>query len=277
MSPVRVVGLRCPISETAPYARGVPDLAAAIASRAGAEPRLIGSPTGREEKRPWSDDLAKGRGCLLEAGGQVEDALGEGWLPVLVHGDCAIGMATLPTIARTRPDARVLWLDAHGDFNTPETTPSGWLGGMGLAGGCGRWDSGLGQGSLSPERLVLCGVRALDEGERQELERSRVTIIGAALETLVYLQNALDGAPTYVHLDPDVLDPSAFPAETPADGGLPVEKLYDLLDSVADSCEVLGLEVAAYWAPSGAVERCGFAQKLAEAVEPLLTATVVAD
>ncbi len=272
-----MVGLRCPISETAPYARGVPDLAAALAQRAGVEPRLIGSPTGRGHKRRWSEDLAEGRGCLLEAGGQVDDALEEGSLPVLVHGDCAIGMATLPTIARSRPDAKILWLDAHGDFNTPDTSPSGWLGGMGLAGGCGRWDPGLGQGTFPSDRLVLCGVRDLDEGERRLLERSRVTIIGAALETLVYLQNALDRSPVYVHLDPDVLDPSAFPAEMPADAGLSVEKLYDLLDSVADSCEVLGLEVTAYWAPANADERSGLAQKLAEAVEPLLTATVATD
>ena len=55
---------------------------------------------------------------------------------------------------------------------------------------------------------MLCGVRDLDEGERKLVDASGATVIGPQVETLVYLQNALDGAPVYVHLDVDVLDPS---------------------------------------------------------------------
>ena len=55
------------------------------------------------------------------------------------------------------PDAKVLWLDAHGDFNTPDTTPSGYLGGMSLAGAVGRWEHGLAEGAMPPERVVLAG------------------------------------------------------------------------------------------------------------------------
>ena len=265
-----LVGLRCPISETRRHGAGVAALAAALGDRLGVTPRLIGAPADREVKRDWATDLAEGRGCLLEAGGQVDDALGAAAFPVLVHGDCSIGMTTLPAVARHRRDARVLWLDAHGDFNTPETTPSGWLGGMGLAGACGRWDPGLGIEPFAPERVVLCGVRELDAGERELLESSSVTIVGAALETLVYLQNALDGAPVFVHLDPDVLDPSVFPAELPVDGGLTEEKLYDLLEAVSDGCEVLGLEIASYHAPEDPGERAACAARLADCVRPLL-------
>jgi arginase len=187
-----------------------------------------------------------------------------------VHGDCSIGMTTLPAVHRNRPDARVLWLDAHGDFNTPDTSSSGWVGGMALAGACGRFDDGLGEDPFPPDRVVLCGVRDLDPGERELLERSSVTVVGAALETLVYLQNALDGAPTYVHLDPDVIDPAIFPAEYPAPGGLSPEKLYDLLDAVADSCEVVGLEVAAFYAAGTPTELQTRVQVLADTVAPLL-------
>ena len=56
-------------------------------------------------------------------------------------------MGTLPALARTRGDAKLLWLDAHGDFNTPETTGSGYLGGMCLAGACGLWDTGVAPGA----------------------------------------------------------------------------------------------------------------------------------
>ena len=265
-----LVGLRCPISETRRHGAGVAALTAALEDRLGVTSRLIGSPTEREVKRGWAKDLAEGRGCLLEAGGQLDDALSAGAFPVLVHGDCSIGMTTLPAVARYRRDARVLWLDAHGDFNTPETTPSEWLGGMGLAGACGRWDPGLGVEAFAPERVVLCGVRQLDPGERELLESSSVTIVGAALETLVYLQNALDGAPVFVHLDPDVLDPSVFPAELPVDGGLTEEKLYDLLDAVSDGCEVVGLEIASFYAPEDDGERAACAARLADCVRPLL-------
>ena len=121
----------------------------------------------------------------------------------------------------------MLWLDAHGDFNSPDTTPSGFLGGMCLAGGCGVWETGF-EGGFPAERVVLCGVRDLDEGERKLVDASGATVIGPQVETLVYLQNALDGEPVYVHLDVDVLDPSIMPAQFPAPGGLTDEKLRDL-------------------------------------------------
>jgi arginase len=258
-----VVGLRCRTTERMPGTLpGVDALAPLLAERAGTTARMIGSPHPPRDL-DWREDLAESRGCLLEAGGQVDDALAAGTRPVLVAGQCAVALTTLPAVATRRPDVRVLWLDAHGDFNTPDTTPSGFLGGMCLAGACGRWDPGLGQQAFPPERLVLCGVRDLDVAEREALERSPATVIGAALETLVYLQNALDGAPTYVHLDLDVLDPAVMPAQHPSDGGLAADKLYDLLDAVADSCEVVGFEVVCLEDPLRA-------ELVADTVAPLL-------
>jgi arginase len=260
-----VVGLRCRTSDQTPDAGlGVSALAPELAERLSVEPRMIGTP-GDPRHGSYDDDLADSRGCLLEAGGQVDDALAARRFPVLVAGDCSIALTTLPAVARNRPDAKVLWLDAHGDFNTPDTTASGFLGGMCLAGACGHWDAGLGQETVPVERLVLCGVRDLDDPEREALERGRVTVIGAALETLVYVVNALDDAPVYVHLDLDVLDPEVMPARYPSGGGLSQEKLYDLLDAVAEACEVVGLEITCLEDP----ERAGL---VADTVAPLLDA-----
>jgi arginase family enzyme len=207
--------------------------------------RFVGS---EEEQRTadWSDDLRDGRGCLLEAGGQVDDALAAGNFPLLVAGDCAIGLTTLAAVRRHRPDARVLWLDAHGDFNTPDTTESGFLGGMALAGAVGLWDAGLGAQPFPAERVVLAGVRDLDVPEREALERSPATVVGSGLDTLVAVQNALDRSPVYVHLDVDVLDPEYMPAQYPVAGGLRPDKLYDLLEAVADECQIVGVEVTAF-------------------------------
>jgi arginase len=270
--PVSLVLLRCRTSDRTPGAGlGAATLAPLLAERLGAEPRQIGAP-GEPRQASWEDDLRDSRGCLLEAGGQVDDALSGGNVPLLLSGDCSPCLTTLSAALRHRPEARVLWLDAHGDYNTPDTTGSGFLGGMCLAGACGEWSPGLGE-PIPPERVVLAGVRDLDRGERELLERSPVTVIGAsAIETLVAVKNALDSAPVFVHLDLDVLDPERFPAQFPAPGGLDPDKLYDLLDSVAEDCELVGLEVTAFEAPEAEPERRAAARTAMHVLEPVLEA-----
>ena len=263
---IRIVCMQCRTSDrTAGAAEGARELAAVLQNRLGGEPRIVGSP-GLPRAADWSEDVVESRGCILEAGGQVDDALAAGDMPVLLAGDCTVSMTTLPAVARHRPDAKVLWLDAHGDYNTPDTTASGFLGGMCLAAACGEWDAGFGD-PIPRERVVLAGVRDLDPGERELLERSPATVVGASLETLVAVQNALDGAPVYVHLDVDVIDPEEMPAQFPAPGGLRADKLYDLLEAVADECEIVGVEVTAIEAPARAAT-------VARVLEPLMGAYV---
>lgn len=268
-----LIALRCRTSDRTPAAgRGVDELTPLVAKRLGREARTIGDP-GVAGPAPYEDDLRDNRGCLLEAGGQVEDALGGGNVPVLLAAECSVAATTLPAVASRRPDAKVLWLDAHGDFNTPDTTPSGYLGGMSLSAGTGRWDAGLAEGSMPLDRVVLAGVRELDEPEREALEGSPVTVIGASpVETLVAVKNALDGAPVYVHLDFDVIDPEEFPAQFPAPGGLRAEKLYDLLEAVAGDCEIVGAELTAFEAPDDELERQDAASTAIHVIEPLLAA-----
>jgi arginase family enzyme len=201
------------------------------------EARTIGSP-GTAATRGWEEDLRTGRGCLLEAGGQVDDALEAGRVPVLLSGDCSVCVSTLPVVARRHPDAMVLWIDAHGDFNTPDTTASQFLGGMCLAGACGLWDTGFG-GDLEPARVVMTGVRDLDGPEQVLLETNgvgRVDRPGA-------LADLLDARKVFVHLDLDVLDPEVLPAAFPAPGGLQLEQLKRLLTLVCEASDLVGAEV----------------------------------
>ena len=268
---VSLVALHCRTSDRTPAAeRGVTELETLVAKRLGREPRAIGSFAGPRQSS-WEDDLRDGRGCLLEAGGQVEDALSGGNVPVLLAAECSIGLTTLPTVHRLRPDARILWLDAHGDFNTPATSASGYLGGMALAGACGRWDAGLVPDRADPEKVVLAGVRDLDPPEREALEAGPVTVIGASpVETLVAVSNALDRAPVYVHLDLDVIDPEQMSAQFPAPDGLTAEKLFDVLEAVAETSELVGLEVTAFESPADAEERQALADTVMHVLEPLL-------
>jgi arginase family enzyme len=271
---VSLVAMRCRTSDrTAGGVRGVDELAPLLGARLGCEARAIGEPS-EPVTQGFEADLASARGCLLEAGGQIDDALSGGNVPLLLAGDCSIALTTVPTALRHRPDALVLWLDAHGDFNTPETTPSGYLGGMGLAGACGRWEAGLGQVPVPPARAVLAGVRDLEPAERVALGEADVTLIGASpVETLVAVKNALDGAPIYIHLDLDVLDPAIFPAQFPVPDGLAPAKLYDVLEAVAGDCEVVGVEVTAFEAPEDAEERQAAAAIAVGVLEPLLDVT----
>ena len=108
--------------------QGVEILAPLVGEALGVEPRYIGS-AGEVRETRFEDDLEGSRGCLLEAGGQIDDALHAGDAPLLLAADCAVSLTTLPAVVRNRPEARLLWLDAHGDYNTPSTTGGGYLGG----------------------------------------------------------------------------------------------------------------------------------------------------
>ena len=267
---VSLVALRCRTADRfAGAPRGVEVLAPLMGKALGLEPRFIGS-TGQIRETRYEDDLRDARGCLLEAGGQVDDALAAGDTPVLLAADCAVSATTLPAALRNRPEARILWLDAHGDYNTPDTSGSGYLGGMCLAAATGEWDAGLGE-TVPAERVVLAGIRDLDPGERELLERSAATVIGAStVETLVAAKNALDGAPIFVHLDLDVIDPEHFPAAVPAPGGLHPDKLYDLMDSVLEDSELLGLEVTNFAVPDDEEERDVATETAMHVLEPFL-------
>jgi arginase len=259
-----VTALLCRTSDRiATTAEGARALAEALGERMGVAPRLVGTP-GEPGETNYDDDLRDARGCLLEAGGQVEDALRGGRFPVLTASDCSVCVTTLPAVARERSEAWVLWLDAHPDFNSPATTPSGFLGGMCLAGACGVWDTGFGDGAIDPARVVMCGVRDVDAGERVLVETRGVGLV----ERPSQLADALAGREVFVHLDLDVLDPAVMPGlHWAAEGGLSDGGLRTLLAEVAAAADVIGLEVTDLPAPA-------LARRVATMVEPVLPVRV---
>ena len=239
--------------------QGARELALTVAERMEVEARMIGTP-GEPADSHFDDDLRDARGCLLEAGGQVEDALGGGRFPVLTSSDCSICITTLPAVARLRPEALVLWLDAHPDFNSPETTTSGFLGGMCLSAACGAWDAGLDAGFIDPSRVVMCGIRDVDAGERVLVETNGVGLV----ERPSRLADVLAGREVFIHLDLDVLDPATMPGlQWPVDGGLSDGGLRTLLAEVAEAADVVGLEITDFPAPP-------LARRVATMVEPVL-------
>src|SRR5215208_5665127 len=149
---------------------------------------------------------------------QVREAVAEGAFPLVLSGNCNTAVGTIAGLDAA--DLGVVWFDAHADFNTPETTTTGFTDGMGLAVAVGHcWkETARGVPGFTPvfERdVVLAGVRAMEPAEEERLAASDVSVVGAdriGLEGPGALEEALDRledriGKVYVHLDLDVLDP----------------------------------------------------------------------
>jgi arginase len=229
----RALRVTCLRARTSDRTDGAGAGAQALAEALGG--RVLGEPSpGRP--RDWSEDLPEARPVLELAAAEISAALDQGELPLLTASDCSICIATMPTVARRVPGVRFLWIDAHGDFNTPDTTPSGFLGGMCLGAACGRWDAGW-PDTIDPASVSFLGVRDLDPGERVEVEAAGV---GSGVP---------DDGPVYVHFDCDALDPSVMPVQFPVPGGMQAGEVQDVLAALVAAGRLVGLEVTAFEYP----------------------------
>jgi len=151
----------------------------------------------------------------------VQNSITVGQRPVSVAGDCVAVMPVIAGLQRAGLAPRLLWLDAHGDFNTPETSPSGFIGGMPLAMIVGRGDQSLMEHlrttPLPEYDVVLFNARDLDPLEREALAASSVKHL-KTLEALA--SEPLGDRPLHIHLDADVINPLDCPAvHYPVSGG----------------------------------------------------------
>ena len=180
----------------------------------------------------------------------VAKAVEAGRRPVSVAGDCCTTLGVLAGLQRAGVAPTLIWFDAHGDFNTWETTPSGFLGGMPLAMAVGRGEQTLVEGvSLTPlpeEKVILADARDLDPGEWEAVAASAVRHL-RNVEAL--LERELPAGPLYVHFDTDVLDPEEAPAMIyPAPGGPAAETVRRVFRRLAESGRVAAVSLSA-WAP----------------------------
>jgi arginase family enzyme len=119
---------------------------------------------------------------------------------------------------------------------------------MCLAASCGVWDAGF-EASIEPARVLMCGVRDLDAGERVQVDTTGVKNVRPS-----EVAGRLAGHKVYVHLDLDVLDPDILPSQFAVPGGLSDTGLRTLLADVKRECDVVGLEVTAFEHPYGNVD-----------------------
>ena len=179
---------------------------------------------------------------------RVSEALAAGATPLILGGDHSLAAGTLAGVLDRMPATKVIWFDAHGDLNTPATSPTGNVHGMPLSAALGQTTGvfvGLGweNRALPARHLALIGVRSLDPGERDLIHRlgicvftmadvDRLGIFDIVNQALRYLNPVRDGL--HVSLDLDVVDPAAAPGVgTPVAGGMTVREIHLAMELVA--------------------------------------------
>lgn len=211
--------------------------------------------------------LSKVREVCLKLSRVVAQTIQERKTPVVIGGDHSIAIGTLAGIyngvrkRETNPGVQnfgVIWLDAHGDYNTPEITPSGNIHGMSLAIASGlgsKWfPSPWPKRAVDPKQIVIVGARQFDPKEQDNLRKNSVRVLSMADIDRVGMKSVMNDAikiasndgrnKIHVSLDMDLLDPSEAPGVgTPVRGGATYREAHLAMEMIFESQLMNSLEV----------------------------------
>ena len=209
-----------------------------------------------------TDSRLKYIDCIIPMGrriaGAVATSMQGGRFPLVLGGDHSLSVGSIRGAAKHRR-LGVIWLDAHADFNTTETTPSGNIHGMPLAALCGLGDPRLvrlweeGAPVIDPARVAVIGARDLDPGEKRNLREAGVMVqsmeqidrdgMVTVLEKAIHrISRDVDGI--YLSFDMDALDPRHAPGVgTPVTGGLTYREAHLACEVVAESGKLVGMDL----------------------------------
>ncbi len=199
------------------------------------------------------------RDVCAEVAGRAGAMVSEGLFPIFLGGDHSVALGTVSGVARALPEVRtgLIWLDAHADFNTPETSPSGNIHGMPLAALTGHGHPDLvgigGQGAtVRAEDVVIVGVRSVDSEERNLLREAGVrvytmkeidaygvaSVVRRALGDLSHLDRV------HLSFDLDVVDPDVAPGVgTPVRGGLTYREAHLVMELINEASIITSLDI----------------------------------
>ena len=212
-----------------------------------------------DEKQKYVREIAEVCRALY---GATLTSLGDGALPLVLGGDHSLGAGSVAASAEwtrstTTKPLGLLWIDAHGDMNTPQTTTSGNVHGMPLAALLGRDPVELASigfsPSVLPQHTVLLGIRNLDEREKDSIRASGVRVftmrdidrdgIAKVAEQAIEMASAGTGG-VHVSFDLDVCDPAIAPGVgTPVKGGLNYREAHMVMETIADSGRLVALDL----------------------------------
>ncbi|WP_448545427.1 arginase [Roseiflexus sp.] len=245
-SAIRYAGLRERIAALGYRVRDLGNLAVPLAEQI--------EPPDADEPLRYLQPIA---GVVRDLAQQVRQVISGNTLPIILGGDHSLSIGSVAGVAHNRRIG-VIWLDAHGDYNTPETTPSGNIHGMGLAVLTGRGHpmlTGLiGRTPvLRPGDAALVGVRNLDDGERELLRTSGVRVftmhdidrrgMAAVMEEAI-LHVSAGTIGFHLSFDLDVLDPHEAPGVgTPVLGGITYREAHLAMELIAASGRLISLDL----------------------------------
>ena len=190
--------------------------------------------------------------------GAVSTSIQAGNFPLVIGGDHSLSIGSVRGAARNRKIG-VIWVDAHADFNTAETTPSGNIHGMSLAVLCGMGDKSLVQlwdepiPVIDPKKIAIIGARDLDEGEKRNLREAGAMVMGmeqidrygmvTCLEKAIErISRDVDGI--YLSLDLDSLDPEHAPGVgTPVPAGLTQREAHLACEMIGETGKLIGMDI----------------------------------
>jgi len=265
-SPVRIYGVPMDLGQNR---RGV-DMGPSAIRYAGLQKRLerlgltvcdsgnIRVPGIEEVEKTPDDARAHHASDIAEVNRRVHEAMlrsiADGEKAIFLGGDHSIAMGTISAALTRAGRVGVLWIDTHGDFNTPQTSPSGNVHGMVVAALMGMCPPPLviGVKQLTPDQIVMIGTRELDAEERLALRRIGVKVMtmrdidenGMADVVRKSLQYLGDISALHVSFDMDSLDPSIAPGVgTPVSGGLTAREAHLLMEMLADDGRVQSLDL----------------------------------
>ena len=200
--------------------------------------------------------------CIVPMGrrvaGSVATSIRGNRFPLVLGGDHSLSVGSIRGAAKHKKPG-VIWVDAHADFNTAETTPSGNIHGMPLAALCGLGDPRLvclwdeTHPVLDPKQVAVIGVRDLDSGEKQNLREAgvmvqsmeqidRLGMVAALEKTIDRVSRDVDGI--YLSFDMDALDPRHAPGVgTPVAGGLTFREAHLACEVIAETGKLIGMEL----------------------------------
>jgi arginase len=203
-----------------------------------------------EQQLPDADKQTRMSVLHKELAKHVTETVADGSVPVSIAGDCCTAIGVMAGLQRADIEPLFIWFDAHGDFNTWETSPSGFLGGMPLAmiAGLGEqtMPNAVGLRPVEHEDIILTDGRDLDPGERELVSGSGILHMRDPMDLLEY---EFPDRPIYVHFDTDILNPLDAPAMNYlAEGGPRAEELAKAFRHIAQTGKVKAISVSS-WNP----------------------------
>jgi arginase len=209
-----------------------------------------------------SEPKLKNIGCIVPAARLVAEAVAGsvqgGRFPLVLGGDHSIALGSIRGAAQVKKPG-IIWIDAHADFNTPETTPSGNIHGMPLAALCGLGDKRLVQLGdesipvIDPRHVAIVGAHDLDPGEKKNLREAGVLVLSMEQIDRMGMFQAMEKAiehigrdtdSIYLSFDVDALDPRHAPGVgTPVAGGLTYREAHLACELVAETGKLIGMDM----------------------------------